>query len=293
MADDAAAAGGRAPGAVPNHVAGRVVVITGAGSGFGRLTSQMFARLGAAVVASDVDGSAAADTAASIEAEGGRALAVTCDVTDRAQVFALVDAAVEAFGAVDVMVNNAGVMPLAFLAQHEQAAEAWDRCIDINLKGVLHGIIAAYDQMVEQGRGHIVNISSIYGNRGTAGSAVYSATKAAVVTLSDSLRMEAQGKIKVTVVRPTGVPGTGLGSGVIDPMATVGIVGQNVERFGESMLAYLGGALPERQADPDDVAYWTISPEELAEQIVHVVNTPWGVDISDITVRATGEDYIS
>lgn len=293
MADDAAAAGGRAPGAVPNHVAGRVVVITGAGSGFGRLTSQMFARLGAAVVASDVDGSAAADTAASIEAEGGRALAVTCDVTDRAQVFALVDAAVEAFGAVDVMVNNAGVMPLAFLAQHEQAAEAWDRCIDINLKGVLHGIIAAYDQMVEQGRGHIVNISSIYGNRGTAGSAVYSATKAAVVTLSDSLRMEAQGKIKVTVVRPTGVPGTGLGSGVIDPMATVGIVGQNVERFGESMLAYLGGALPERQADPDDVAYWTISPEELAEQIVHVVNLPWGVDVSDITVRATGEDYIS
>lgn len=293
MADDAAAAGGRAPGVVPNHVDGRVVVITGAGSGFGRLTSQMFARLGAAVVASDVDGSAAADTAASIEAEGGRALAVTCDVTDRAQVFALVDAAVEAFGAVDVMVNNAGVMPLAFLAQHEQAAEAWDRCIEINLKGVLHGIIAAYDQMVEQGRGHIVNISSIYGNRGTAGSAVYSATKAAVVTLSDSLRMEAQGKIKVTVVRPTGVPGTGLGSGVIDPMATVGIVGQNVERFGESMLAYLGGALPERQADPDDVAYWTISPEELAEQIVHVVNLPWGVDVSDITVRATGEDYIS
>lgn len=293
MADDAAAAGGRAPGAVPNHVDGRVVVITGAGSGFGRLTSQMFSRMGAAVVASDVDGAAAASTVASIEAEGGRALAVTCDVTDRDEVFALVGAAVEAFGAVDVLINNAGVMPLAFLAQHEQAAEAWDRCIDINLKGVLHGIIAAYDQMVEQGRGHIVNISSIYGNRGTAGSAVYSATKAAVVTLSDSLRMEAQGKIKVTVVRPTGVPGTGLGSGVIDPMATVGIVGQNAERFGESMLAYLGGALPERQADPDDVAYWTISPEELAEQIVHVVNTPWGVDISDITVRATGEDYIS
>lgn len=293
MADDAAAAGEQAAGVAPNHVDGRVVVITGAGSGFGQLTSQMFARMGAAVVASDVDGSSAADTAASIEAEGGRALAVTCDVTDRAQVFALVAEAVEAFGAVDVLINNAGVMPLAFLAQHEQAAEAWDRCIDINLKGVLHGIIAAYDQMVEQGRGHIVNISSIYGNRGTAGSAVYSATKAAVVTLSDSLRMEAQGKIKVTVVRPTGVPGTGLGSGVIDPMATVGIVGQNAERFGESMLAYLGGALPERQADPDDVAYWTISPEELAEQIVHVVNTPWGVDVSDITVRATGEDYIS
>ena len=138
-----------------------------------------------------------------------------------------------------------------------------------------------------------MNISSIYGNRGTAGSAVYSATKAAVVTLSDSLRMEAQGKIKVTVVRPTGVPATGLGGGVIDPTATVGIVGQNVERFGQTMLQYLTGDLPPEKADPDDVAYWAISPKELSRQIVHVVNLPWGIDVSDITVRATGEDYIS
>src|SRR4029450_1153574 len=120
-----------------------------------------------------------------------------------------------------------------FFADHDQAWEAWDRAIDINLKGVVHGIAAVYDRMIEQGRGHIVNISSIYGNKGTAGSGVYSATKAAVAVLSDSLRVESQGKIKVTVVRPTGVPGTNLASGIVNFDAFVGITGQHTERYAE------------------------------------------------------------
>src|SRR5207244_8339647 len=129
-------------------------------------------------------------------AEGCRVV----DVTDLAAMRAAVDAVVAEHGRVDILVNNAGVMPLAFLADHATAADAWDRCIDINLKGVLHGIYASYDHMIRQGGGHIVNIASIYGNYGVAGAAVYSATKAAVITLSNALRVEAQGATKVTAV---------------------------------------------------------------------------------------------
>lgn len=275
-----------------DHVSGKVIIVTGAGSGFGRLTSEMAAGRGAEVVAADVDGDAAAGTVSGIVAAGGRAEAVTADVTRREDMDRVVRTAVERFGSVDVLVNNAGVMPLAFFADHEQAAAAWDACIDINLKGVLHGICAVYDQMIAQGRGHVINISSIYGNRGSAGSAVYSATKAAVITLSDALRVEARGAIKVTVVRPTGVLGTNLGAGVINADALVGITGQNREPYVERIGEWLGGTLPAEVQDPDDVRYWAISPEELAAQIIGVIDLPWGVNVSDITVRATGEHYV-
>ncbi len=275
-----------------NHVTGKVIVITGAGGGFGRLVAQMTAELGGRIVAADVNPDTVAETVDAIVAAGGEAVAVTADVTVKADLDRVAAAAVERFGAIDVLINNAGIMPLSFFADHEQAWEAWDRAIDINLKGIVHGIAAVYDRMIEQGRGHIINISSIYGNRGVAGAGVYSATKAAVVVLSDALRVESQGKIKVTVVRPTGVPATGLGLTVINYEATVGITGQNTPRFGEQLGHWLGGTLTPEAADPDDVAYWTLNPEQLAEQIVMVINTPWGVNISDITVRATGEDYV-
>jgi NADP-dependent 3-hydroxy acid dehydrogenase YdfG len=276
----------------PNHVTGKVIIVTGAGSGFGRLTSQLAASLGARIVAADIDGDAAQATASGIAEAGGQAEAVAADVTVKTDMDRVAAVAVERFGAIDVLVNNAGIMPLAFFADHEKAWEAWDRAIDINLKGVVHGIAAVYDRMIEQGRGHIVNISSIYGNRGSAGSGVYSATKAAVTVLSDSLRTEAQGKIKVTVVRPTGVMGTNLGSGVINAEAMVGIIGENAARFGERIQQWLGGSLPPEVQDVDSPSYWLITPEDLARQIVGVIDTPWGLDISDITVRATGEDFV-
>ena len=118
---------------------------------------------------------------------------------------------------------HAGTMPLAFFADHAAARDAWDRCIDVNIKGVVHGISAVYDHMVERGRGHVVNISSIYGNFPNAGAAVYSATKAAVNVLSEALRVESQGVIKVTTIKPTGVPATRLGASVVNPEATIGI----------------------------------------------------------------------
>ena len=217
------------------------------------------------------------------------------DVTDRADVFGLADFAVESFGAIDVMVNNAGVMPLAFYADHAQAADAWDRCIDINFRGVLNGIMAVHDQMIAQGRGQVVNISSIYGNTPLAGSAVYTATKAAVNVLSETLRIESQGKIKVTVVKPTGVPGTNLGSGIVNGDAMIGILGQNAASFGEkAAVAWGPDDTPEKAAmtDPEDIRYWAIAPEELADQVVYVIDQPWGISISDITVRASGDQYL-
>ena len=228
-----------------DHVEGKVVVVTGAASGFGRLVAQMVAARGAKVVAADIDVEGLAATAESITAAGGTVAHRRTDVTDRADVFDLAAFAVENFGAIDVMVNNAGTMPLAFFADHARAADAWDRCIDINFRGVLNGIMAVHDQMIAQGRGQVINISSIYGNTPVAGSAVYTATKAAVNVLSETLRIESQGKIKVTTVKPTGVPGTNLGSGIVNGDAMVGILGQNAASFGEQAAVAWG---------PDDSA---------------------------------------
>ena len=162
----------------------------------------------------------------------------------------------------------------------------------MNLKGVLHGMAAVYDHMIRQGRGHIVNISSIYGNVPTAGAGVYAATKAAVNVLSDSLRAEAQGRIKVTVVRPTGVPGTNLGSSIVNGDALVGILGQNLASYMDHIGQSMTGELPEGLADPDDIRYWAVTPEELAANVVWVIDQPWGVSISDLTVRASGEEFL-
>ena len=275
-----------------SHLADRVVVVTGGGSGFGRLIAEMSAARGARVVVADVNEEAAGEVASALGESGAEALAVTCDVTDLAQVRALVAATVERFGAVDVMVNNAGIMPLAFFADHETASEAWDRCIDINFKGVVHGISAVYDQMIDQGRGHVVNIASVYGNAGVAGSGVYSATKAAVGVVSDALRKETQGRIKVTTVRPTGVLNTGLASTVVNPMASEGIVGPNQDRFMDRTIAYLSGTLERPEADVDSPQFFAIEPETIAAEVIHAIDQPWGVVISDVTIRATGEMFV-
>ncbi|MFN8027928.1 MAG: SDR family oxidoreductase [Acidimicrobiia bacterium] len=254
-----------------SHVEGKVAVVTGGAGGFGLLVTQMLRERGATVVGFDT--SDANDC-------------VVVDVTDGPAMVAAVNDVVAQHGRVDILVNNAGIMPLAFFADHAQAAEAWDRCIDVNLKGVVHGISAVYDHMIGQGSGHVVNISSIYGNAGVAGAAVYSATKMAVRAVSEALRVEAQGQIKVTVVRPTGVPGTGLGNSIVNFEAAMPLAAHNIDR----MKARFGNREPE-QDDPESVRYWAISPEELAAQVVYCIDQPAGIAISDITVRATGEDY--
>jgi NADP-dependent 3-hydroxy acid dehydrogenase YdfG len=279
-------------GRMTNHVDGRVIVITGAAGGFGRLVAERVAALGGKVVAADVNEPELKAVSDAITQRGGTATAVVADVTSRSQMAGLAAQAVERFGAIDVMVNNAGVMPLALYADHAAAADAWDRCIDINFKGVLHGIIAVHDQMIAQGRGQIVNISSIYGNYPVAGAAVYGATKAAVNVLSESLRQESQGRIKVTTIRPTGVPGTGLGAGVINPEAFEGILGANKDSFMQTIGAVLTDTAAPELTDPNDPRYFALSPELLADQVVFAINQPWGVSISDMTVRATGDGYV-
>ncbi len=277
---------------IENRIAGKVIIVTGAGSGFGRLVCVKAAALGGQIVAADIDTASLAETVRCIEADGGAVASQVTDVTCYEQVEALAATALARFGRIDVMINNAGTMPLAFYSDHAQARTAWERCIDVNIKGVLYGMLAVHDQMLAQGRGHIVNLSSIYGNYPVVGAGVYGASKAAVNMLSESLRMESQGRIKVTIIKPTGVPGTGLSGGIVNRDAIVGILGHNAASYGAKMEALAAGQLPAADTDPDSISYVALAPEFLAEQIIHAINQPWGVSVGDITVRAAGDGYI-
>ncbi|HPF23149.1 MAG TPA: SDR family NAD(P)-dependent oxidoreductase [Hyphomonas sp.] len=275
-----------------DHVKGKVIVVTGGGGGFGRLISQQAAARGAKMVCADINEQAAQETADLVKAAGGEAVATRADVTSAEDMAALAATAVDSFGAIDVMINNAGIMPLAFFADHKDAMSAWHRCIDINFRGVLNGMVAVHDQMMKQGRGHVINISSIYGNFPVVGAGVYGATKAAVNFLSESLRMESRGKIKVTIVKPTGVPGTGLGSGVINPAAVVGIVGQNILEFGAALEALRTGTLDREALDPEQIGYLVLDPAFIAAEVLHAIDQPWGVSVGEVTVRASGDHYL-
>ncbi|MEH6567453.1 MAG: SDR family oxidoreductase [Halioglobus sp.] len=275
-----------------NHVEGKSIIITGAGGGFGALVSQKAAALGAKITCADIDVGAAEAVAASIRAAGGEAQSVAADVVDAQQMSAVAKSATDAFGSIDVLINNAGVMPLSYVSDHEVALPKWHQCIDINFKGVVNGTAAVYDQMMAQGCGHVINISSIYGNHPMVGSAVYGATKAAVNYFSESLRVETRGKIKVTIVKPTAVLGTGLSAGVINPAAAGGSVGHNIAEFGTLIQAFMQGESPAEAHDPGSISYQIMDPEHIAESIIYTINQPWGVSIGDITIRAAGDHYI-
>lgn len=274
-----------------NYIKDKTIVVTGAASGFGRLVARKVSALGASVVAADINIEELAETLSSLE-NPDNAISVVADVADRNAVAQVSAEAFGRFGSIDIMLNNAGVMPLAFFSDHGVAAEAWDRCIDINIKGVLHGICAVYDQMISQGHGHVINVSSIYGNFPVVGAGVYGATKAAVNFLSESLRMESQGRIKVTTIKPTGVPATGLGAGVVNREAVIGILGANMSAYAQQSEALAAGQLPESQLDPERIEYFALEPDLLADQIVYAMNQPLGVSISELTVRASGDAYI-
>ena len=186
-----------------NYVDGKVIVITGAGSGFGKLTSEMAAEMGGKIICADINEESVKIVVEGIKSKGGQAEYTVTDASVKNQMDDMAKFAVDTFGRIDVLVNNAGTMPLAFYADHKEAWESWEKCIDINLKGVLFGTMAVYDQMIKQDQGQIINISSIYGNYPVVGGAVYEATKAAVVTLTGVLRQEARGIIKTsTTLRP-------------------------------------------------------------------------------------------
>lgn len=184
------------------NIDGKVVAITGASSGIGERTAKLLAQGGAKVVLGARRRDRIDALAKEISASGGKAVGFTVDVAKRAEVEAFVKGAVETFGRIDVIVNNAGIMPIAPIEALK--VEEWDRQIDVNLKGVLYGVAAALPQMQRQRSGHIINIASVYGIKVFApGGVVYCATKAAVRVLTEGLRMELHSQnIRCTVISP-------------------------------------------------------------------------------------------
>jgi NADP-dependent 3-hydroxy acid dehydrogenase YdfG len=177
----------------------KVVLITGASSGIGEATARHLACQDHQVVLGARRTDRIEAIAQEIKAAGGQALALALDVTRLDSMRAFVDAARRQFGRVDVLVNNAGVMPLSFVA--ELRVEEWNQMIDVNLRGVLHGIAAALPIMREQKAGHIINVASVSAYRVDPTAAVYCATKYAVRALSEGLRQENK-ELRVTVVSP-------------------------------------------------------------------------------------------
>ena len=185
-------------------IEGKIVVITGASSGLGEATARHLSLRGATVVLGARRLDRIDALAAELAGRGKKAIAVQTDVTQRAQVRHLVEAAVATYGRIDVMINNAGLMPHSPLERLK--VDDWDRMIDVNLKGVLYGIAAALPHMQRQKSGHIINVSSVAGHKVRPGGAVYSATKHAVRALSEGLRQEVKPyNIRTTVISPGAV----------------------------------------------------------------------------------------
>lgn len=272
-----------------NYVEGKVIIITGASSGFGKLTAKRAAEMGGKIVLAARSEEKLKETVAEIKAASGEASYIVTDVAKKDDVFAMAKFAVDTYGRIDVLVNNAGTMPLAFFSEHEQALDKWEQCIDISIKGTIFGISAVYDQMIKQGQGQVINVSSIYANFPVAGAGVYQVAKMGVQYLAESLRSECQGKIKVTTIKPTGFMKTNLSSSVVDQMAMMPAVAGPLE--------ILSNWVEEAPLRPDfhdinSMTYNDPDPQVLADNIIYAINQPWGVSIGDLTVRASGESFV-
>ncbi|MGZ3938338.1 MAG: SDR family oxidoreductase, partial [Flavisolibacter sp.] len=184
-----------------DNIKGKVIVITGASSGLGEAAARNLSKEGAIVVLGARRADRIKALADEINKNGGKALAIATDVTKAQQVKALVDIAVKSFGRIDVLINNAGLMPQSTLNRYR--IDEWDRMIDVNIKGVLYGIAAALPHMEQQKSGHIISVSSVAGHKVRPGGVVYSATKHAVRVISEGLRQEVkQHNIRTTIISP-------------------------------------------------------------------------------------------
>lgn len=245
-----------------NNIADKVVVITGASSGLGEATARLLSGEGASVVLGARRADRLQSLAKKLTAKGGKALVVATDVVDRTQVKGLVDAAVKTYGRIDVMINNAGVMPQAPLERLK--IDEWDHMIDVNIKGVLYGIAAALPHMQRQKSGHFINVSSVAGHRVGPGFAVYAATKYAVRALSEGLRQEVKPyNIRTTVISPGAVT-TELPNSVTDPDAA-----ERIRKF------YADVAVP---------------ADSFARAVAFAVTQPDEVDINEILFRPTRQE---
>jgi NADP-dependent 3-hydroxy acid dehydrogenase YdfG len=246
-----------------NNIDGKVVVITGASSGLGEATARHLSALGARVALGARRIDRLQSLAGELTSHGGRALAMATDVTDRHQLSRLVDTAVQTFGRVDVMMNNAGLMPQSLLASLK--IDEWDRMVDVNIKGVLYGIAAALPHMTRQKSGHFVNVSSVAGHKVRAGSTVYSATKHAVRVISEGLRQEVKPYgIRTTIISP-GAVDTELPDTITDPEVAV------------AMRKFY-----------DEIA---ISADAFAHAVAYALSQPEDVDVNEILFRPTRQEY--
>lgn len=244
------------------NIEGKVVVITGASSGLGEATARYLSERGAKVVLGARRAERIQSLAADLVSKGGQAVAVVTDVTRHEDVKALVDTAVQTFGRVDVLINNAGLMPHSPLERLK--IDDWDRTIDVNIKGVLYGIAAALPHMKSQKSGHIINVSSVAGRTVRPGSAVYAATKSAVLMISEGLRQEVKPYgLRTTVISP-GAVATDLPGSITEPD-----VAGFVSKFYEEIA---------------------IPAESFARAVAFAISQPPEVDINEILFRPTRQE---
>jgi NADP-dependent 3-hydroxy acid dehydrogenase YdfG len=244
---------------MPQNIEGRVVVITGASSGLGAAATRRLAAEGA----KPVIGARRLDRLQALAAElelPSKAIVQT-DVTKHEQVKRLVDRAIDIHGRVDVILNNAGVMPHSPLERGK--VDDWDRMIDVNLKGVLYGIAAVLPHMIAQKSGHIINVSSVAGRVVRPGSAVYAATKAGILMISEGLRQEVKPyNIRTTVISP-GAVATELPQSV-----TEADIAEGIKTF------YQEVAIP---------------ADAFARMVTFVMSQPGEVDVNEILFRPTAQ----
>ncbi len=244
-----------------NNIEGKVVLITGGSTGIGAETARLLAARGAKVAIAARRKDKLDDVVATITAAGGTARAYQLDVTDKHQVAAVVAATVAAFGRLDVLINNAGLMPIRPMA--EVNTDEWDAMIDVNLKGTLYGIAAALPRFMAQDSGHIINLSSVAGVKVFApGGTVYSGTKFAVSAISEGLRQEVGDTIRVTSIAP----------GAVDSdlkHSTSGAAASTVLDF-------------YKQAIP---------ASSVARAIAFAIEQPADVDINEIVLRPTQQTF--
>ena len=242
------------------NIQGKVIVITGASSGLGEATARHLAARGAKVFLGARRMDRLRAVVADIERAGGRAAAMKVDVTQRAEVVACVQAAIEKFGRMDVLVNNAGLMALGPL--EKTLVDEWDRMVDINIKGVLYGVAAALPVFERQRGGHIINIASVAGHKVSMGGAVYCATKHAVRAISEGIRQEIDG-VRTTIISP-GAVRTELPLGISDPETAAG-----TREF------YRLTAIP---------------ADSVARAIAFAIEQPADVDINEVLLRPTAQE---
>jgi len=243
------------------EIKGKVVAITGASSGIGRSIALMLAREGAKVVLGARRSDRLEELAASIKADGGEVAYTATDVKQKEDLLRLVKLACDNYGRLDVMINNAGVSELSRI--DELDIDGWEEMIDVNLKGTLYGIAAAIPVFREQGSGHIINIISTSGIKIVPLQGVYAGTKNAVRTISEALRQESNGWLRVTGISPGFVQTEFVNNLKNEQMKAV--ILEKMETQG-------------------------ISPDDIASAVAFAIGQPANVDIGDIIIRPAAQD---